>query len=63
LRKASRPDVERQVDTRADLDRSQTIYSLEFSEAELEALRGGVVPETVRQLIDRVRTSPWARTA
>jgi hypothetical protein len=41
VRKAARPAVERQVDTRADLDRSATIYSLEFQIRRLlEQMRG-----------------------
>lgn len=37
------------------------IYSVEFSEAEIVALRTGTVPESVKRVIDLVLTPAWER--
>jgi len=57
------PEPDREIHTRADLDRHAPIYSLEFTAAELHALADGIVPASVQAVIALVLTPFSRRTA
>jgi hypothetical protein len=58
---ASSSEPDREIHTRADLDRHAPIYSLEFSDAELRALADGIVPASVQAVIALVRGTEITR--